>query len=398
MTFASYLDRVAGVELLVVTRHLAAFLSQPFARARPFAAPVLDCDDPKVPERLRAFAADVAIMDNRLPPIGSAPRLVHIGHGLGWKNAGATDLWVYHQGLARFTGHDTRQPNPNLLVLCYGETDFHWRTEKWGLHPANCRKIGMPFGDLLLDPPYYREQLQRYYRIDLRKKTVLLNITWHYGGVFAQPAGMSSTLTRWLGRSRATADFEFVERLAQAVTSRDANILFCLHDRRRYNPTVRLAFEAIAARHSYAELKYRDERPDNLADLLISDVMISNYSSFITPFYLLKRPAIHIRPIKRNDVRFRYAMMTFAGLWSRTASVDNEAYMMDIDDVGGPIVETVEQAIDAVVHALDHQDDCRYASEAWLARHLHRPEGGAAAHLLAEIGAMCSGSEESDRA
>ena len=375
MTFASYLDRVAGVELLVVTRHLAAFLSQPFARVRPFSAPVLDCDDPDVTERLRGFAADVAIMDNRLPPIGSAPRLVNIGHGLGWKNPGAADLWVYHQGKARFTGLDPRQPNPHLLVLCYGETDFHWRTAKWGLHPANCRKIGMPFGDLLLDPPYGREQLQRDYRIDLRKKTVLLNITWHYGGVFAQPTGVLPTLKRWFGRPPA-ADFDFVERLAQAVTARDANILFCLHDRRRYTPAVRRAFETIAARHCNIELKYRDERPDNLADLLIADVMISNYSSFITPFYLLKRPAIHIRPVKRDGTRFRYAMMTFAGLWSRTASVDNEAYMMDIDDTGGPIVDTVEQAIDAVLHALDRGDDARSTPARRGSRRAPVPAGG----------------------
>lgn len=389
MAFASYLDQAPGVELLVVARKLAAFLAQPFARVRPFSATLLDWDDPSVPERIRKFSADVAIMDNRLPPIGSAPRLVNIGHGLGWKNVGSTDLWIYHQGQTRFTGYDSRRPNPNLLVLCYGDTDLRWRTERWGLDPANCRKIGMPFADLVADPPYVREELVDDYRIDIRKKTVLLNITWHYGAVFAQPAGLGARIRRLLSSKSRSRDFDFIERLAEATAARDANIIFCLHERKRYSSAIRRRFEAIAARWPNMELKYKDERPDNLADLLVSDVMVSNYSSFITPFYLLARPAIHIRPVARNQSAFEFSMLTFAGLWGRTASPNKEAYMMDLDDTGGPIVENADDAIAAVLNALDHPDECRATTAAWLDRHLYRPEGGAAVRLFNQIVAMC---------
>ena len=395
MAFASYLDRTHGVELLVVTRQLAAFLAQPFARVRPFSAPLLDWDDPSVPARVRAFRADVAIMDNRLPPIGAAPRLVNIGHGLGWKNVGPADLWIYHQGQTRFTGHDTRLTNPNLLVLCYGDTDLRWRTERWGLDPANCRKIGMPFADLVVDPPYTREQLAGNYRIDIRKKTVLLNITWHYGGVFAQPAS-GGWIKRFSSGNR-DRDFDFIERLAKATAARDANVLFCLHERKRYRPTIRRRFEAIAARYQNMELKYKDDRPDNLADLIVSDVMISNYSSFITPFYLLGRPAIHIRPVASDVSAFKFSMLTFAGLWARTASVDKEAYMMDLNDTGGPIVESSDDTIDAVLAALDDPSGYRTTTEAWLNRHLHRPHGAAAARLFGEIQAMCATAPEARR-
>ena len=30
--------------------------------------------------------------------------------------------------------------------------DFRWRVENWGLHPDNCRVIGMAYSDLLLAP------------------------------------------------------------------------------------------------------------------------------------------------------------------------------------------------------------------------------------------------------
>jgi hypothetical protein len=227
------------------------------------------------------------------------------------------------------------------------------------------------------------------YRIDILKKTVLLNITWHYGGVFAQPAGAGRIRPRFSAGHHGR-DFDFIERLAKATAARDANVLFCLHERKRYRPGIRRSFEAIAARYPNMELKYKDDRPDNLADLIVSDVMISNYSSFITPFYVLGRPAIHIRPVASDVSAFKFSMLTFAGLWARTASVDKEAYMMDLDDTGGPIVESADDAIDAVLAALDDPYGYRATTEAWLDRHLDRPQGGAAARLFGEILAMCA--------
>lgn len=398
LALAAHLDHCADVEMLIVARGLAAFRAGPFARARPMRAPMLDFADPTVAARVRAFGADVAIADNRLPPRGAAPALVWTGHGLGWKNAGPADLWTLRRGIQHFTGVDPTGPNPHALVLCHGASDRAWRIDKWRFHPDVCRLIGMPFADLMADPPYDRAALQSDYSIDLARKTVLLNITWHYGGVFAQPAGVLARLRRLvdpaLGRDR---DFAFVEELAAAVAERDANLLFCLHERGRYAPAMVERFTTIAGRHRNVELKFKDERPDNLADLLIADVMVSNYSSFITPFYLRGRPAIHIRPVRQPDMRFDFAMLTFAGLWARRAAADRGAYMLSLDDTGGPIVDTAEAAIGAVLHGLDHPDDGIAPTRAWLDRHLHRPPGGASAHLLDEIRALVARSREARR-
>lgn len=393
LALAAHLDRRPDVELLVVLRGRAAYLAGAYAAARPFRAPVLDMAAADTAARARAFAADVAVIDNRLAPPGSARALVWTGHGLGWKSASAADIWTLRRGFGLFTGRDPARPDARALVLCHNDADRDFRQRHWGLAPDVCRVIGMPFADLLADPPYDRAGLQPHYRIDLSRKTVLLNITWHYGGVFAQPAGWSGRLRRLAdplhGRER---DLAFIDDLAAAVGARGANLLFCLHERARYAPALARRFEAVAARHPHVELKFKDERPDNLADLLVADVMVTNYSSFVTPFYLRGLPAIHIRPVAGagDDQPFDLAMLTFAGLWSRRASAAAGAYMRPLDDAGGPVVDTAAAAIAAVLHGLDHPESGIAPTRDWLARNLARPPGGACARLTEEIRALAA--------
>ena len=197
-----FLDRCSDVELLVVTPNLATYLAQPIAAARPIAATMLDRDGSGMLERARGFAADIVVADNHLPPAGLAPRLFYMWHGLGWKARGRLDLGTFYRGVKRLTGVDPRQPNPAFRAQCYGPNDLRWRIDQWGLAAENCTEIGMTFSDLLLDPPYDRADLAAHYAIDiLRRPTVLLSITWHYGGVFSNHGSVGRTLGGLFGRN-----------------------------------------------------------------------------------------------------------------------------------------------------------------------------------------------------
>ena len=384
LALTSHLDRCGDVDLLIVTPNAAAFRHDPFYRRRPFAAPLIDRNDHDIRARIRAFRADIAIADNHIPPKGYALRLFYMWHGLGWKARSKLDLHIFYHQVKRLTGYDPRIPNRRFRAQCYGPTDRAWRIGNWRLPASACVEIGMTFSDLILDPPYDRADIAKDLRIDiLTRPTIALAITWHSGGIFGSGRGGKNT-------SMPEADVDFLAAIAALARRRGANLLICLHDRHRYFQKFIAMLEALARDNAFVELRFKNEHPDNMVDLLAADVMISNYSSFISYFYLLGRPAIHILPATPNDTVSRVAML-FSRFPIRRRIAAEEAWMLNPRDNGGIMVSSGRDAIaaaDAMLEAAsDHaQSD---AARLWLGRHVPRIDGHTAERFKAEIDALC---------
>lgn len=372
LALAAHLDTCPDVELLIVAADTAAFRREPIARALQLRARLLDRNHSRTMRRVRAFAADVAVADNHVPPGGTAPRLFYMWHGLGWKARSRLDLATFYLQVRRLTGADPRRPNPRFMAQCYGPVDRDWRIGDWELPRAACVETGMAFAALLLDPPYDPAAIAAHYRIDVaRRKTVLLSITWHSGGIF--PGG---------------GDGAFVRDLLEAVRSRGADLLICLHDRHRYPAALVAQLEAHAATEPGCELRFKSDHPDNLCDLLVADVMVSNLSSFLSYFYVLGRPAIHIVP--ETAARLDRVTMLFSRFRLRRRVRADTAWMIDPADTGGPRASDAQATIAATLAALDDPAPGAAAATAWLERHVPGLDDQAPTRIKQALDALCS--------
>jgi hypothetical protein len=389
LALACHLDRCPDIELLIVVPGMETFLGTPFARFSPFGARLLDRDDAATLPLVRSFGADVAVADNHVPPKGSAPRLFYMWHGMGWKARSRLDLHIFYRQVRHMIGQDPRLPSPSFLAQCYGPTDRDWRVARWKLPASSCASVGMLFSDLLAAPPYSKSDVASDYKIDvLSRKTVLLSITWHQGEIFAAPAAEGKDD----GRERAAvnaADRDFIQSLMESVEARGANLLICLHDRHRYDPAFVRFVEALANRHPFVEARFKSSHPDNLSDLLVADVMISNLSSFLAYFYLLGRPAIHILPASARDRTIRRMVMLFSRWRVKRRVKTEDAWMLDPTDTGGPRVFDSAQARAAVERALEDPSWGLAESTSWLRRHIPALDGQAGARAEMYLRQMC---------
>lgn len=374
LALAAHLDRCADVALLIVANDLEAFCAEPVAAALALSAPLLDRNHPATAAAVRRFSADVAVADNHVPPKGVAPRLFYMWHGLGWKARSKLDLKVFYHQVKRLTGIDPRRPNPRFLAQCYGPTDRAWRIRDWKLPAESCPEVGMAFAAMLRDPPYAKDEIADRYAIDVRhRKTVLLSITWHSGGAF----------------DGGKADLDLVWRLIATTAERGANLLVCLHDRHRYPAPLVASFEEVLAAADHAELRFKDEHPDNLGDLLVADVMVSNLSSFLAYHYVSGRPAIHLVPPWNGSVQ-RVAMVLSRFRIRRRVQADM-AWMIDPADTGGVRVADAPGAALAVAAALDDPAQGANASHDWLARHVPHLDSAAPERIAKCLVALCGG-------
>lgn len=377
LALALHLDTSPDCQLLIVAEHARAFLNAPIARLRPLSAPILDRDEPRVRDAVAQFGPDVVVCDNHFPPWGAAPRVCAMWHGLGWKARPSDELSTFYRHVERLTGGDARQSNPRFIAQCYHARDRAWRIGDWKLHPDNCHVSGSCFADLLRGPaPYSRTALEPEYRLDLSRKTLLVNVTWHYGRIFP-----GTWQPKRLGRSPFDADLAFLEQVFARAREHRANVLFCLHDRKRYEPHYLAALHQLAERFGEGLcLRHKDEHPDNWADLWIADAMLSNLSSFTTFFYHFGRPAVHLCP-PPGDAGVRFAQYSFLGVGARRRASTSPPWMNDPRDNGGLSASTDAEALAAIDRALTEPDCCRDSARRWLEEHVAAPEPSASACL-----------------
>lgn len=305
------------------------------------------------------FKPDVTVLDNRVPLRATSKKALMLWHGLGWKGPNdRAEFRVLHAQLRRNFG-EPLAPNKDFVWSCYGPWDFEHRTQVSGFHPDNCRILGAAAHDDLR-VPFERARAQPFYPFDLvRKKTVLFAPTWHYGEVFAH----------W-GR-----DAELFERLLTHLGRRDVNVILRLHDSYRFEPAYRDFIAGLARQHPNVLLKYKDQHPDNLLDMQVSDVLLTNYSSIANLFYATGRPTLHIYPVADADESFTWRTLTVLGV--KKTQVDNARFVWKLppEDHGGLMAKDFDTLMADLDRALDEPECCREVAQRFLDRHMLGADG-----------------------
>ena len=389
LALAYELDRSEEHEVLIAASNLQTFFGEPIAKIKPFQSRTMDRLADDVEKAAAAFQPDVTIVDQHFPAFKTSPYLVKAWYGLGWKAPSSKTLLAYHNDVRTVTGLGPDECNPAFIAQCYGEHDKQWRVKKMRIHPDNCKIMGMPFSDMLLNRPYKRWQLNEYYDIDVvEKKTVLINLSWHYAKLNNKSRNFWTNLKRIMrGDYHFDDDEHFFNMLCERIIDRDANILLCTHDRWRYSSAYLDMFQRLKDRFgSHMHIKHKDQNPDNLADLCVADVMVSNLSSFISYFYFTGKPSIHLCPVPKSSKVVTYAEKNRGEKTSRLERQNiSEGYMRVPSDNGGLTAFSRNACLKQTLAAIDQAQCCKERSIAFIDQNIYRPDGQTAARYIRQI-------------
>jgi hypothetical protein len=370
LALALALDQDPAVDLLVVTKNKSSIVSEPILRFRPLNCVILDRDTDNYETAVKKFSPDIVFADNHLPPFEVSGKLLYHWHGLPLKIRPAKDLRAFHRHVGRLIG-SVKKPNRRFLAQCYGRVDFDHRVNVWGLPADNCRIWGSAFSDLLLAPPYQKADLEDYFHLDLvGRKTVLLSVTWHFGDKVFGVLG---------------DDDEILSNLVNVANEREANIIFSLHDKHRYNPTLLEKIEKHAARCQRSFIKYKSENADNLADLIASDVMICSFSSFIVFHYFTGKPSIHILPVDRSKPFVNMPTIKrqrIRSLWRRNSS---NLWMYPFSENGGVVPESGSALIEDLQTALSDPSYGRKNADRFIQERICLPDGNTCQRIISDL-------------
>ena len=389
LALAYELDQSDEHEVLIAASNLKTFLDEPIAKIKPIQSRMMDRLADDVEKAAAEFQPDVTIVDQHFPAFKTSPCIVKTWYGLGWKAPNSKTLIAYHSDVKTITDRGPDVENPAFIAQCYGEHDQQWRIKKMRIHRDNCKILGMPFADMLLDRPYKRFQLNDYYDIDVEeKKTVLLNLSWHYAKLNNKSRNFWTNLKRIMrGEYHFDDDEHFFNMLCERIIDRDANILLCTHDRWRYSSAYLDMFQRLKDRFgSHMHIKHKDENPDNLADLCVADVMVSNLSSFISYFYFTGKPSVHLCPVPKNSKVITYAKKNRG---DKTLSFEKqnitEGYMRMPSDNGGLTAFSRNACLKQVLAGLDHPQCCKERSISFIDQNIYKPDGQTAKRYIRKV-------------
>jgi hypothetical protein len=355
---AHHLAELPAFEVLVALDRPEDYQREPVNQLLPIKGRLLDRQARATRQELRRLDPDILVVDNHLPDSPIAPKCLVLWHGFGWR---IDDLSSMRKQLGRLFGDVTR-PNPAFRWSAFGDWDRRYRVRHSRLAAENVLAMGAPYSDLLLpESPIRRrfrpETVQQSYSVDIvHRKTVTLGLTWHHGGPlghWGDDEALLTELVRWIGHL-------------------GANVLLRMHDRHRYERRDVRRVEALARRHQHVQVKFKSDHPDSLVDLLLTNVLVSNYSSLLNAFYYTRRPSVHIDPI--DAAAGEYVHRSLRGGKLRTTVVRDDPtqqWKLSPNEIGGlrarsfpELLAAVEQAL-ADEHCCDQQaaDFCRHYVE-----------------------------------
>ncbi len=370
-----YLDQREDVEVRIVMADPHVFDREGVAQLFPIKAPFTARKWYHQLVRQTDFRPDVTIMDNQIPLVRTSPKGLMLWHGFGWKGPNDENEWKWlHRSLKRTWG-DIRVPNADFRWQCFGPWDFEHRTTVSAIAPENCRILGSASHDDLRHP-LDRALLQPFYPFDVvKRKTVLIAPTWHYGEVFAH----------W------GSDNQLFDELLDHIERREANAILRLHDSYRYDREYRAFVDDLARRHPNLLVKFKNQNPDNLLDLQVSDVLITNYSSIANLFYATLRPTVHVYPVRHADEEFQWRRYTVAGVRSKSVPGARYIWKLPPEEHGGLLSSEFGELIKMLDRSLDDPACCRERAQAFLDKHMLGADGSSCERIwdaLLELVAM----------
>ena len=370
IALALALDRDPSVELLVVTKNKPAIVSEPIFRVRPLECTILDRDLDNYEPVVKKFQADIVFADNHLPEFPISNKFLYHWHGLPLKIRPAKDLRAFHRHVSRLIG-SVKKYNPRFLAQCYGDIDFNHRVNTWKIPARNCRKWGSAYSDLLIAPPYGKEDLEDYYKLDLKsRKTILLSVTWHFGDRIFPVLG---------------ADDEIFFCIFDTANQLDANIIFSLHDRYRYSPELIEKIERHAKQCRNAAIKFKSEHADNLADLVASDVMICSFSSFIIFHYFTGKPSIHILPVDSKKTFISMPTIKRKRLKPLWRLNSDNLWMYPFSDNGGLVPKSRETLINDLNTALLDSSYGKNNADRFIQNRFYGVDGNTCQRIISDL-------------
>ncbi len=350
---AHHLGEQPDVALTIAMDQPARYAADPITRILPIRARLVDRGEKGVARRLRQEGFDLLIVDNHLPDEAIAPRLFVLWHGFGWR---VDDLSAMRKELKALVGDATR-PNPRLRWQAFGPWDRDYRIRHSGLAPENVVALGSAYSDLLLPEKEGGRPVGLH--PDPKRKTVLLGLTWHHGAALAQ----------W------GDDAELLGRLFDHVTAGGAGVTVRMHDRHRFEPAYLTALDRIAADRSGVRITFRDEHPDSLADLLRSDVMVSNYSSLLNAFYYTRRPTVHLDPHQPGQTGFAYRRWKGGKLRTERVERAEEIWKLDPGEIGGFRARSFDEALAAIDRGLQEPRCCEALARSFTDQYITGADG-----------------------
>ena len=358
-SLARFLDGRSDVELKIVMNDPQLFLQEGIAKLYPLQSQIIERRFYHQLIGIPGFKADVTIMDNWVPFRPPSPRGFMLWHGFGWKGPNDVREFAYLHHCIKRTWGSSMKSNRNFRWHTFGPWDFEHRTTISGFHPENCRQVGAASHDYLLSP-VAREKLQPFYPFDvITRKTILFAPTWHYGKVFSH----------W------GDDSEIMNRLLQECTSRDANVIIRLHDSFRYDKKDLSSLKALSASHKNVLIKFKDSAPDNILDMQVSDVLMTNFSSIANLYYATRRPTIHIYPVANADEEFMWRRYTPLGTVKKKITSVKYIWKLPPEDNGGLLAHSLPILLEQIGQALDDPDCCKEKVEDFLKRHMLGGDG-----------------------
>ncbi len=343
-------------DIVVVTEESAKYSDEPLAKIRPLKCLFLDKNDSKTLKFIKnEFKPDVTIVDNHYPPEKISQVLVNVWHGFGWK--GPEDKKQFasvFREIKKLTGISPDKPNNFFKFISAGNTNYEYRINITGFAPENVAPLGQAFTDDIIKNDIKRSEIIGFYPKEFEnKKICLFAPTWHFGRIF----------------SHLGDDIEILERIFKKLETLGAALILRMHDKKRFEPEYLEKLEELAANNPLVLLKYKDTDRDNLLDILVSDIMMSNYSSILTFFYGTGRPTIHIHPVDKKSEISYYRVWKNGAVRTEKAPEKSYIWSLPPEENGGLVAETVEEIEASLKKALNEPLCCKAKSEGFIQKH-----------------------------
>lgn len=361
LSLTRYLCADERFEPLVVLQDRDAFLREPVQELLPLSCPLLEREASNTLPAVRRFDPQVTVVDNHFPPKRLSACLFVLWHGFGWK--GPNDIKEFaqvHRSIRKLTRGPSTEPNERFIWQCFGPTDLEHRCGVSGFARENLRSLGAAFTDELVRASVDRATALRFYpRSFADRRIALLAFTWHYGRVFSH----------W------GEDMDLLGRMLDHLADQGCVAILRLHDRKRYDPAYLRSLEELARKREGLLLKYKDRDRDSLPDLLVSDLMVSNYSSILNYFYATGRPSIHVYPVGSSSEAFLWRTWKRGKVRVRKVPSADYVWKLPPEENGGIMVKSFEELLDALGRSLDDPSCCSERSRLFIEKHMEPADG-----------------------
>jgi CDP-glycerol glycerophosphotransferase (TagB/SpsB family) len=254
-----------------------------------------------------------------------------------------------------------KKPNRNFRWQCFGPYDVDHRSRASGFARENLLDLGSAYSDDIL-------KLTKTEVADFKRShayafpghpVILFAPTWHY----------SEVLGHW-GEDRKLLG-EFFSWCGE----RSLNLLFRLHDAYRYDAIYRETLEELERDHPHVVFKYKNRHRDNLLDIAVADMAISNFSSILNYFYVTGRPSIHIYPVVTGDASFAWRRYKGGRLVEKKVDSPDFIWKLPLEENGGLTAHSFQELRDHVVAALADPGCCKDRSERFLRKYFTDVDG-----------------------